>query len=350
MSDYFPEEVIHEILLRLPVKSLIKCSTGVTKEVQELYSLHNPAIGESTMLIQPSSLVVPDDTPCPRLDVIGTCNGLICISSQYARKDVTILWNPCIRKFANLSRRRSTTSEIVYEVKFAFGYDARTNDYKVLKFTNFIFGFNLTNKVEVYSLARGCWRSLSAAVVADLASTGFMGVRNRVFLNGSLHWFENGAIWGFESFIVLFDMFSEEFLKMLVPPALAKERDPNVGIDISRHGESLAIVKIASSEDDNAIIHMWVMKEYGVTESWTELFTIRVEGYPRNFLKPYFFKPFGLRSGEIVLDVVGRGLLSVNPKSNQVKQIGLDGVDCYNFVDSFVESLVLLGQANAISY
>ncbi|KAK9938469.1 hypothetical protein M0R45_015202 [Rubus argutus] len=137
---------------------------------------------------------------------------------------------------------------------------------------------------------------------------------------------------------------------MLVPPALAKERDPNVGIDISRHGESLAIFKIASSEGDNAIIHMWVMKEYGVTESWTELFTIRVEGYPRNFVKPYFFKPFGLRSGEIVLDVVGRGLLSVNPKSNQVKQIGLDGVDCYNFVDSFVESLVLLGQANAISY
>lgn len=112
----------------------------------------------------------------------------------------------------------------------------------------------------------------------------------------------------------------------------------------------MAIVKIASSEGDNAIIHMWVMKEYGVTESWTELFTIRVEGCPRNFWKPYCFKPFGLRSGEIVLDVVGRGLLSVDPKSNQVKQIGLDGVDCYNFVDSFVESLVLLGQANAISY
>lgn len=142
------------------------------------------------MLIQPSSLVVPKNTPSPFLDVIGTCNGLICISSQYECDDVTILWNPYIRKFVNLSRPKSTTSEVVFEVRFAFGYDARTNDYKVLKFTNFIFGFNLTNKVEVYSLARGCWRSLSAAVVADLASTGFIGVRNRVFLNGSLHWFE----------------------------------------------------------------------------------------------------------------------------------------------------------------
>lgn len=120
MSDYFPEEFIHEILLRLPVKSLIKCSTvckswsslikssafvdthlslklqsnrqnddaqllllqGLTNEDQELYSLHNPAIGESTMLIEPSSLVVPKGTPCPFLDVIGTCNGLICMSSH----------------------------------------------------------------------------------------------------------------------------------------------------------------------------------------------------------------------------------------------------------------------------
>lgn len=144
----------------------------------------------------------------------------------------------------NLSRRKSTTSEIVYEVRFAFGYDARTNDYKVLKFTNFILGFNLTNKVEVYSLARGCWRSLSAAVVADLASTGFIGVGNRVFLNGSLHSFENGAIWGIENFIVLFDMCSEEFFKMLVPPALAKERDPNIGLIFQGMGSPWPLLRL----------------------------------------------------------------------------------------------------------
>ncbi|KAK9938468.1 hypothetical protein M0R45_015201 [Rubus argutus] len=105
MSDYFPEEVTHEILLRLPVKSLIKCSTvcqswrslikssafidthlslklqsnnhndnahllllkGVTKEVQELYSLHNPAIGESTMLIQRTFF-----TCCPRRHALSS--------------------------------------------------------------------------------------------------------------------------------------------------------------------------------------------------------------------------------------------------------------------------------------
>lgn len=83
------------------------------------------------------------------------------------------------------------------------------------------------------------------------------------------------------------------------------------------------------------------MKEFGVPESWTKLMSICLEGT--------LIAPFGFRSCELVFRMYGGMLLSVDPKTKQVKEFKTDGYR-YHFMDSFVESLVLLGQPNAISY
>ncbi|RXH84070.1 hypothetical protein DVH24_026969 [Malus domestica] len=87
---------------------------------------------------------------------------------------------------------------------------------------------------------------------------------------------------------------------------------------------------------------MWIMKEYSVAESWTKLLSACMEGSLTG--------PFGVRkSGEVVFRMLGGVPVSVDPETEQVKDFETDGYR-YFFMDSFVESLVLLDQPNAISY
>ncbi|KAL6145149.1 hypothetical protein ACLB2K_055837 [Fragaria x ananassa] len=370
MSDYLPQQVVVEILVRLPVKSLIKCIT-VCKSWRSLVEssafmdthlsrqndntnllllkvgtrdcdlclLHNPETGESNNLIQSTQ------TSRLEFDVHGTCNGLICLSSQSHDSHLpyfAIIWNPSIRRFVFLPRPRVVDYENV-EQFHAFGFDMPTNDYKVLRIMSYLDRSdvppNTPYEVEVYSLARGSWKSLSAVVVPK-DYNHYLEFRDGVLLNGSLHWFQLGN--NRDNFIVTFDMYNEVFCEMVVPDAI------KTGLHIlcmTRYGESLAIVDMAELDGFEATFHVWVMNKYGVIDSWNVLYSVRLRGLPYDTLRP-----FGLtRNGEFMIDMFFSGLFYVNYNSCQAVRFAIDGSD-WCFVDSFVESLVLLSQANAISY
>ena len=88
-------------------------------------------------------------------NLIGSVNGLFCL----CEKERIILWNPCIRKFITLPK---TNSAVIN----GFGFDARTNDYKVVSIAP-----KPRPLVEVYSLKEGAWRKTSAG---DSLSPGIM--------------------------------------------------------------------------------------------------------------------------------------------------------------------------------
>ncbi|BFG28950.1 F-box/kelch-repeat protein [Prunus yedoensis var. nudiflora] len=391
MADYFPEEVIHEILLRLPIKSLIKfravckswwslikSSTFINTHLSrrtaqssnqndghllllnalpekvdaacqlgELFSLHwdNPEFDEYTKLVNP--FIYHNTAYFPKkitfllenFHVVATFNGLICLAADFA----TIIWNPSVRKFMFLPRPRIPfPTDYIRKfmiASYAFGYDSRTDDYKVLRIVSDLLS-EAPCEVEVWSLARGYWKTLSAAVIpADFNPAGITLRYRQVFVNGVTHWQQSLKNEG--NCIVQFDMVNEVFGKITVPDALKRKN-----CFMSRYGESLALFETYDevSEGLNAItcIHMWVMKEFGVPESWTKLMSICLEG---TLIAPFGFR----RSCELVFRMYGGMLLSVDSKTKQVKEFKTDGYR-YHFMDSFVESLVLLGQPNAISY
>ena len=76
------------------------------------------------------------------------------------------LWNPCVRKFVKLPKPNITCfSHGDYNASVGFGFDSKTNDYKVVRFVT------LGEKgqkgksppeVEVYSLSTGKWRMVTA--------------------------------------------------------------------------------------------------------------------------------------------------------------------------------------------
>ena len=159
MSDYLPDEVLIEILHRLSVKSLIRLRC-VSKSWKSLIT--TPAFIDSHLthsLSLPSNsnkLIVIDDSDCKHYKddnndssfhqfqnvefpltssfrLIGSVNGLFCLFEDKR----FILWNPYIRKFIIL---RKTYGPLT--CRSGFGFDSRTNDYKVMRIA---FPYN-TNK------------------------------------------------------------------------------------------------------------------------------------------------------------------------------------------------------------
>ncbi|XP_050210952.1 F-box/kelch-repeat protein At3g23880-like [Mercurialis annua] len=160
MSENIHQEILIEILKRLPVRSLLKFRC-VSKSWNSLISSSNfissqvnHSTGRSTNIksysfVKQNSVLDckeqfilyndgdddEDFTIHRELDefpykdqeyfvIIGSCNGLICLSdSRYVR---FYLWNPIINKCLTIS---SLDSSLVV----GFGYDCKKNDYKVVK-------------------------------------------------------------------------------------------------------------------------------------------------------------------------------------------------------------------------
>ncbi|XP_004308450.1 PREDICTED: F-box/kelch-repeat protein At3g23880-like [Fragaria vesca subsp. vesca] len=406
MSDVFPEEIIHKILLKLPAKSLIKytlvckswhslikSSTFIQSHLRttidssdqndshllllsassnsgddawqwhQRHWLHwdSPEFGEYSMLSTP--VLSSKKKPVSEMHVAGTSNGLVCLEAGDGHfsfdRSPTLIWNPTIRKLVRLPKPpvcfRYTKCE-----KFsinAFGYDAHSNDYKILRIVTLIDDHSdlsrFATKVHVYSLARASWKRFSSSVVpVDLQ--GVCGSERPVFVNGNFHTLENRlSVYyndnyeehhkcGGELFISTFNLETEEFGEIKRPEALGEG-----GCNMSRYGDSLALIKhhnYSCRDPVNRGCDIWAMKQYGVAESWTYLFNLHVVQ-----TSIYGFK----ECGEVVLmESTERGrsrMVSFDPKTNQFKVFGTEG-HFYRFMDSFVESLVLLDHAKAVSY
>lgn len=98
-------------------------------------------------------------------------------------------------------------------------------------------------------------------------------------------------------------------------------------------GGWLCVVDHLKSRSD-----IWVMKEYGVKESWTKLFVVP------NVPGEFFFHSFELlcytKDGELVMVLNSNLLVFYNPELNSYKRIGIPQT-CRSFHAAFyVESLV----------
>ena len=183
MSDYLPEEVVLQILCRLPVKSLFRfrCVSKIWNSLITTSAFIDSHLTQSLSLPSNSNKLIVsrgdfrtkveyyefihDDNndsdssfhqfqnvefplSFSYFKLIGSVNGLFCL----CEKEQIILWNPCIRKFITLPKTKTKCAVI-----YGFGFDARTNDYKVVSIAT-----KPRCLVEVYSLKEGAWRKTSA--------------------------------------------------------------------------------------------------------------------------------------------------------------------------------------------
>ncbi|KAK8503645.1 hypothetical protein V6N12_024817 [Hibiscus sabdariffa] len=82
---------------------------------------------------------------------------------------------------------------------------------------------------------------------------------------------------------------------------------------------------------------LWVMKEYGVVESWTELLAFRIQMRGSPFVSGF------RKNGEVLLVVDDGELTSLDLNSQQMKPHGVETrTGLLSVEGNYVESLVLL--------
>ncbi|XP_004296092.1 PREDICTED: putative F-box protein At4g21240-like [Fragaria vesca subsp. vesca] len=208
-SKSLPEELIPDILLRLPIKSLIRFTsvckpwmstikdpkfirnfseqnathlillhtvhshrywTGTERRAEihgfkeDSYSLlhDDTAVSEYCKIEFPVALNEELINPCFR--VVGTCNGLVLLDDDLGYYGYTfVIWNPSIRKYVTLPKpsvRFETHGR--YNASLGLGYDAIGNDYKVVRLTDHVHNYyDCRTFGQVYSLAKGSWSMIS---------------------------------------------------------------------------------------------------------------------------------------------------------------------------------------------
>ncbi|KAK9950828.1 hypothetical protein M0R45_006294 [Rubus argutus] len=185
--NHLPEEILIDILLRLPSKSLIRfrCACKYWRDLigsssfarshlnrnvakrSYLIAYHHSSIERSH---RHSLLSKETFEPCLKLrhplwtkqefKIYGSSNGLVCISDQELHLSSRIcIWNPSIgksRTLPNIETRLLDTHRHA-KITLSFGFHPQLNDYKVVRMVRQI---KSPSKVEVYTLGTDSWKRI----------------------------------------------------------------------------------------------------------------------------------------------------------------------------------------------
>ncbi|KAK4732760.1 hypothetical protein R3W88_025748 [Solanum pinnatisectum] len=302
-----PPELISEILARLPVKTLLKIRS-VSKSMLSLisdpqfikthlkFSINNQQFTYHKFVFRnfddenrlsyytcslfpipicekPQRIPTELDFSCEdsfgdRYRILGSCDGLICIS-----RDILdlFLWNPTTRKVKKLPSSGINVSR-EHDVDFSYGFGCCTDtdqcriDYRVVEIVRKEHSCINRYYVSVYSLRSNSWKRIE-----EYPSIVFWDYSGK-FVNGKLHWSAEDRVSHSEStfFISSFDLANETFGNVALPGPDGEFFDREVGCS----GGNLCLFCYFENKTD-----VWVMKEYDVAESWTKIASIPTKDY-----------------------------------------------------------------------
>ncbi|PNX83638.1 F-box/kelch-repeat protein [Trifolium pratense] len=301
-----PLDIIAEILCRLPVKLLLqlRCvckswnalitdpdfakkhlSMSATSHLHFMsytthsgkynltsYPLHSVFTDITTNFTQFEYSMNNFDEDYPRgsfHDIIGSCNGILCIADIY--KGLAVLWNPSIRKVKELPLFEKPHESKLDMMSFGFGYDSFTDNYKVVVVFEYHiydrFGMRIRkSQVKVHTLGTNFWKNIQ-----DFPFDGVLIEKSGKFVSGTLNWLASFKLYRLRPcFIVSLDLKNESYQKVLLPD-FGDVTDVCTWLTMSVFRDCLCVTtghEVSGKKD------VWVMKEHGNKESWTKLFTI----------------------------------------------------------------------------
>ncbi|KAL4599921.1 hypothetical protein ACB092_11G162100 [Castanea dentata] len=209
-------------------------------------------------------------------DMVGSCNGLVCLAQRGKLStafDAIYLWNPSIRKFKRLPDSCSNGKDFWFST--GFGYQSNTNDYKVVKL------LDTPVVAEVYTLSSDLWRKVGISLRPKVVVSHIEPFPFPLVFSGALHWFayhsEGEREFVDPMMILSFDVDNEKFGEMALP-AGDKLFEHNLFV----FKGNMAFISCGYVENDDGLqpdsqCFIWVMRDYGVDESWNKLFSIWFE-------------------------------------------------------------------------
>ncbi|TKY51463.1 F-box/kelch-repeat protein [Spatholobus suberectus] len=292
-SPLLPEELVLEILLRVPVRSLLrfKCicrswkilisdsqfvkyhlRTSTAHPNMAHQHLVSPIFGNSKMVSDSVQSLFrnPPSTPaeghCFKMNdnycILGSCNGLLCLCHFHQR--YVTLWNPSIR----LTSKRLSTGLVrpgASIIHNGFGYDHVNDTYKLVVAVE----DHHETVTKVYSFGANSWKMIQNFPCRPTRGLG-------KFVSGTLNWIAKRGVADDDRWVILsLDLGTETYGEVLLPDG----DGDNICIPV------LAVLVLSCvSFFDSKKAHwvVWLMKEYGLQDSWTKLMTIPlfIEGDP----------------------------------------------------------------------
>ncbi|KAL4575331.1 hypothetical protein LXL04_022173 [Taraxacum kok-saghyz] len=192
--------------------------------------------------------------------VIGSVNGLICFHYGSFDNHVVHIWNPSLSAMSTLPPS-SIPSGTSRKTHFRFGFDPKTDDYKVVKLTNLYERCEMAPQAEVYSMRKGSWKVISQKFPSYVT---MIQDRDEVCVDGHdghLHWLGCTDFRWLKEAIVAFDLGLETFRVISLPRSVLHDMGMNVVGVLA--GKLCVMSRVRFYECD-----VWVMEEYGVAESW----------------------------------------------------------------------------------
>ncbi|XLR21235.1 hypothetical protein S83_013964 [Arachis hypogaea] len=312
--EILPLELIHRILLRVPIRHLarLRCVSKLwyflisDPDFAELHFYHSPIATNACVFIKNDTIayfVYLDDNdasqkemsppfkkkPPSHFAVLGSCRGFILL---HRHPHFLVVWNPLtgfgkrISYFHIVRRCKYHSFRLPYSALLhGFGYDASQDDYLfVVAWSDWERRYHL----DCLSLRTNSWINLDAAVsepLGDLDSYSY-----GLFLNGAIHWVPL-RFKAYRDAILIFDLKEKTFSRISGPeqPVVSAYSYSSLAL----LGGCLALYY---RNYDSCNTHIWVMKEYKVHSSWT-LYQIPCKD----------FQPLCLSNNG---DIIGRGYIS----------------------------------------
>ncbi|KAK9741608.1 hypothetical protein RND81_03G117000 [Saponaria officinalis] len=353
-----PQDLLVSILSRLPAKSIgrcrcvskpwrcllsevhfIKAHLDRTKEFMDngllmlisnesntLYNAnitHN-SLSEITALATELGFVVSSKLWS---EGIPSCNGLILIEDDTYKR---LLVNPTTKEIRELPVSPYALPRARFTM-YGLGYDHVSDDYKIVTISY----YNNNNVhepyctemfVNVYSVRSGTWKQGESSPYDHVI--GYAGAG--VFFGGRIHWLARRTS-DYSSVIVGFDLTEEKFHEVPAPSSLdGRKFAYNHRLVVL--GGCLSINPIGESKTD-----FWMLKEYGVKQSWTEFSITDDES---DFMPLVFIA--GQREVVVVKDerTFDEKLVMYNLDSATFKDITMHTVDVSYVLGYFTETLV----------
>ncbi|XP_076883323.1 F-box/kelch-repeat protein At3g06240-like [Bidens hawaiensis] len=296
--DDLCEELIEEILVRLPTKSLLRIRT-VSKSLCACISspgfirLHTLRSPEKLMLVHDvyndqgrerpsehnkiytlhsrSQLSCDDsDTTCmssmtsveyPFQDfsVVGSCDGIVCL---YKYNTGINLWNPSIRRIVTVRGRPSLSDHERHWDPLGFGFDPVVDDYKHLVRARCN---TEENKFLVYPLKTDTWREIASRPVTPIDHRKSCQCLFNGVLYWTLQWYPpiGEEFRHYYYYILAFDLSSEVFSTIEVPEPSWETNQPTII-------NGILAVAISSKHDD--VCKIWVRSND--TNTWSIAFQL----------------------------------------------------------------------------
>nr|XP_043635021.1 F-box/kelch-repeat protein At3g06240-like [Erigeron canadensis] len=389
MSEYIPLEVQEEILKRLPVKPLIQfrsvskqwrsfidspdfiASYGVRQThpnrlILRYKHIINPLHGEERYLAfvdNDHSFIKQDITPAvPGLIkdietnsiVVGSSHGLLCVNSYYKFGDgypydgteIVVLWNPSINKSIGIEVPYMHDLSVFVSDVTGFGVCPVTFDPTIVKIG---YGFHSPWKVEIFTLSTGTWRILST----NLPRESIRDLENwsQVVIDRFIYWAAVNLFVAEDDpsrfWIISFDLTAKEFKEINLTGTLTNQLFSIQGISKLR-GSLVVLSYHGEFEEDPSVCCLWMMKEQGISKSFTKLYTINLPDATVKTLLGF------RKTGDLILETQHQNeenaqLEVYNPYSKAIDNLGVDG-KYYSVFMCYMVSLLLHDQLDGFIY